>query len=289
MLRAGLADEVRRPNGGRGAGGPSVWSVSITLPPAPPDALGVRLPISARLSSGAPAGPAVWGGSLPALPRALADAVAGTWGAVITVDAGGADPLALPGFGAAFAQARADQVVRAFSRRTNLVLAGATTAVVGAGPISDALTAALTRIGSRVVRVSDDPVTRLRAHLAGIGIADVGALPEATRRAHYVVATGEGHEPVDPTGVEAVLIDASLGGTGIVPTDGPVLRPRVRRAGGRGATLVDAPPPFPDDLDAGDGLAWRLADLVVALALLVAANGGDLAAADALLAREVIA
>jgi len=63
----------------------------------------------------------------------------------------------------------------------------------------------------------------------------------------------------------------------------------VRRAGGRGATLVDAPPPFPDDLDAGDGLAWRLADLVVALALLVAANGGDLAAADALLAREVIA
>ncbi|RKT33242.1 S-adenosyl-L-homocysteine hydrolase [Microbacterium sp. AG1240] len=225
---------------------------------------------------------------MPPLPRVLADAVAETWGATISVEADGADPLALPGFGAAFAQARADQVVRAFSRRTNLVLAGATTAVVGAGPIADALAAALTRIGSRVVRVSDDPVTRLRAHLAGIAFADVGALPETTRHAHYVVATGDGHDPIDPHRTEAVLIDASLGGTGLAPAGGPVRRPHVRRVGGA-STVVDAPPPLPDDLNTIDALAWRLADLLVALGLLVAANGGDLTAADARLAHEVIA
>ena len=209
----------------------------------------------------------------------------------MTLDAKAPDPLCLPAFAALYAQARADQVIRAFSRRTNLVLAGTTTAVVGDGPVADALTTALTRIGSRVVRVAADPVVRLRARLAGL---ETTAQLSTTAGAHYIIATGESHPPLDPAldtaldtaAFAAVLADASPSGTALRSATGTPVRPHVDRAG-ETARVVSIPSPFPADLDEPPGLAWRIADLYLALSRLVA-DGGDPRAADLLIAEAVL-
>jgi hypothetical protein len=226
---------------------------------------------------------------LPALPHPLLDAVAGAWGLSISHDAAAPDPLALPAFGAVFAQARADQTVRAFSRRTNLVLSGSTTAIVGDGPLSDALASTLTRIGARVLRIAPDPVVRLRAHLAGLEAVDPAGLPYAAANAHYLLATGESHPPLSPADFAGVLADASVAATGLAPLESEPVRAHVSRVPEGEARVVDVPPPFPTQAESADGLAWRLADLVVALTLLTAGADGDPTAADTRLAEELVA
>jgi hypothetical protein len=269
--------------------------VSIPVPSASADARDLRrLPVSTRLGadSNARARSVSWAGSLPSLLEPLRAALSEAWGLSIVHASAAPDPLALPAFAAAFAQARADQVLRAFSRRTNLVLSGSTTAVVGDGPLADALTAALTRIGARVVRVAADPVAGLRAHLAGLEAVDLAGLTHAAATAHYVLATGESHPPLSPADFTGVLADASVSATGLLPAGSDPVRAHVGRAAGSDARVVDVPPPFPPyaaDDGTADGLAWRLADLVVALSLLWAETDGDTTAADIRLAQELLA
>jgi len=229
-----------------------------------------------------------WGGSLPRLPDSLDDRVSAAWGLTIVHDNAAAAPLSLPAFAALFAQSRADQVLRAFSGRTNLVLSGSTTVVVGAGILADALTTTLTRIGSRVVRVVDNPVERLRAHIAGLETASLDEVTAVTARAHYLLTTGESHTPIDPRGLGAVVADASVGAAALRAIGGASVRRHVRRADEGDTRIVEMPAVFPDHDEASGDLSWRLADLLIALSL-SAAETGDLAAADECLAREAIA
>lgn len=232
-----------------------------------------RLPWAARLA----ARESVvirWAPTLPPLTDAAADAVAHAHGIRLAQAPDAPDPWDVRSFAGLFAQARADQVLRALSSRTNLVLSGTTTRVVGDGPIADALAAALTRIGSRVIRASADPRTRLRAELAGLGT-------DPAAHAHQTIATGEGHGPVDPGTVTGLLVDAApRPGTGFAAGAGEPARPGVVRAGEREAWIVDVPPPFADDPDPSQR---RMLDALVTLSLLSGAGDLDRAFAEAVL------
>lgn len=221
-----------------------------------------------------------------ALPEQVADAARAAFGVTITAADSAPDPRELPAFAAIFAHARAEQIVRALARRTNLVLPAASALVIGDGPVADRLAATLTIGGSRVIRGIADPVARLRAHLAGARTVD-----EPWPVADLVLTTGEGHSPVDPASVTGVLIDASVDANGLVPSAGDTVRPFVTRVG-EGTWVVEAPGVF-ETL----GQSSLLADALVALSILTARaeNGGrfdelsDPALADAHLARLVLA
>ncbi len=225
---------------------------------------------------------ALW--DFPALPPQIGTAVERTWRLRIENDPGASSPLALPGFAAAFAPARSTQLLRALAHRTNLVLPGARILVVGDGPLADALSTTLSRMGSRIVRAVNDPVTRLRAALAGAethsSIADVRIDVDE------VIATGEGHPPLDPRSAHGVLLDASPDGRALLTVPGSPVRPHVRRVDGGATHIVDAPAVFPPLLDEATALDRHLVDLFVALSLL---RRADPTAADTELARLVLA
>lgn len=209
-----------------------------------------------------------------------------------------ATAAALPAFAALLASARTQQVLAGVSRRTNLTLAGSTAVVVGDGPLAAALRRALHRIGTHVVAAAG-PRTRVAAVQDGLRTldpADLADLAAATGellgggRGHLLV-TGEGHAPLDPTRLTGVLGDASLRATGFRrATRGTPVRPGVVRLGS--SWVVDLPTPLPDTLEGADALSWRVADVVVALLLLVAGTdaGPDaLEEADVTLARLALA
>lgn len=222
---------------------------------------GLRLAAAAAAAYPAPDRSAV-GWRFPALPAAPAEAARAAWGITITAEDAGVDPRGGAGFSALLAHARSEQIVRALARRTNLVLPAATAVVVGDGPIAETIAGTLSSGGTRVVRAADDPLARLRAHLGGLRVASSAPWPSSD----LVIATGEGHAPVDPAPLGAVTIDASLDSTGLTATSGETVRPSVRRVGTHG-WVVAAPGPF----DAGDNTSDRpnrLADLLIALSIL---------------------
>ncbi|MGN7967001.1 hypothetical protein ACTJKK_13075 [Microbacterium sp. 22179] len=194
-----------------------------------------------------------------ALPEQVADAARAAFGVDVVSDAAAPDPRDLPAFAAIFAHARAEQIVRALARRTNLVLPAASALVIGDGPLADRLAATLTVGGTRVIRGIADPVARLRAHLAGARTVD-----EPWPVADLVLTTGEGHAAVDPASVTGVLIDASVDANGLVSSAGDTVRPFVTRVG-EGTWVVEAPGVF-ETL----GQSSILADALVALSILTA-------------------
>ncbi|MFJ4253778.1 hypothetical protein [Microbacterium sp. NPDC090003] len=228
----------------------------------------------------------------PALPDGVEDAARAAFGVTITVADSAPDPRELPAFTAIFAHARAEQIVRALARRTNLVLPAASALVIGDGPVADRLAATLTVGGTRVIRGIADPVVRLRAHLVGAPTVD-----EPWPAADLVLTTGEGHAAVDPASVRGVLIDASVDVNGLVPSAGDTVRPFVTRVGD-GTWVAEAPGVF-ETL----GQPSPLADALVALSILTARapasaareergrfdRFGDPVVADAHLARLVLA
>lgn len=223
----------------------------------------------------------------PEVPDDVADAARAAFGVDVVTDAVAPDPRDLPAFAAIVAHARAEQIVRALARRTNLVLPAASALVIGDGPIADRLAATLDIGGTRVVREIADPVARLRAHLAGARL-----VTQRWPAVDLVLTTGEGHAPVDPASVTGVLIDASVDAIGLTPSSGDVVRPFVARVGDA-TWVVEAPGVF-ETL----GQPSPAADALVALSILTAhgdrvpepVEGRHPAAlADAHLARLVIA
>ncbi|MFF7291214.1 hypothetical protein ACFY9N_01640 [Microbacterium sp. NPDC008134] len=237
-------------------------------------------PLAAAAASAFPASipesgdsPAAVSWRFPALPDAVADAARTAFGVDVVSNAEAADPRDLPAFAAIFAQARAEQIVRALARRTNLVLPAASALVIGDGAVADRLAATLGGGGSRVLRGIADPVARLRAHLAGARLVD-----SPWPAADLVLTTGEGHAPVDPASVTGVLIDAASSSTGrsnrlnvgfpaVEAAKQAIRKPVVVREYvtqvGEGTWVVEAPGVF-ETL----GQPSRVADALIALSIL---------------------
>jgi hypothetical protein len=243
-----------------------------------------RLDLTARAASQHPVAESSisWGGALPPLPPSARDAVRRASGLTLDVDAAAPDPLARPAFSALYARTRAEQVVLAFSSRTNLVLAGTSIAVVGDGPLADELSATLTRIGARVVRFSDSPLVRLRAHLAGLAAHRLSEIDRAAGL-HYLLATGE-HAPLTPP-AGPVRVDAAPSGSSFLDAApaAAALRAGVERDPA-GVRTVAVPAVFPADAG-GSALDARILDALGALSVLRAAGVDD---GDAALAELVL-
>jgi hypothetical protein len=247
-------------------------------------AVAARLPLTlaAARATDAPAGTA-WRG--PSLNEAVADAVGAATGVRPAIDAHGPDPFLHPAFVAVYARARVDQVVRALSARTNLVLSGSSAIVMGDGPVAEELTATATRIGMRVERAIDNPVGALRARLSGLATLRTADVPESSRRTHYVFATGEATAPLAASELHGIVVDASVDGRAVAldAAGHPVARPTV--VGDADALVVAMPAPLPAHPDEGDSAAWRILDALTALGILTSAGSDD---ADAALARLIL-
>ena len=249
----------------------------IAVPSRAADAPPAGFPLAAAAASAHPSsGRHEVGWCFPALPAVAADTASTVWGVTVVVDETAPDPRDGQAFSALLAHARSEQVVRALAERTNLVLPAATALVVGDGQIADQIAASLSAGGSRIIRVIDSPVARLRAHLAGTRTSSASA---ALPAADLLIATGEGHAPVDPAARSGVAIDASLDGTGLIPASGDTVRRFVQRLAPR-SWLVASPESF----TAADGTPGRIADLLVALSILRAQT----ADADGALAELVL-
>ncbi|MGB4776883.1 hypothetical protein [Microbacterium sp.] len=238
----------------------------------------------------------VWAADVPHLPEGIATAVEERWH--VRIGHGPDGSRGLPTFAEVFAHTRAEQVLRAFAQRTNLVLSGVRTTVVGAGPLASALVAMLTRVGSRVTLATDDDAAAVRFALHGHDVVPVDAVAGIAAETTFVTGEGDGVVADDLTGV---LADAgtSPGSLVVAPGEGIESRAFVGRPDLRSRRwIVELPPPFGEDFTASSGTAtrpgnaveWYLADLVVAASLATvraAAVGADAAAADALFAKAV--
>lgn len=223
----------------------------------------------------------------PALPLSVAREVEATWGVSIVRVEDGITPFVFSSFASLLADARAEQVVRALSRNTNLVLAGSRVLVVGDGPIAATLARTFDRIGAHVTVAAWDPRARLRAHLVGLDTIEPNRLAE--RRRDFVILTGEGHLPLRAVTLGGVLADASVTGLGLLaPARTSSVRRNVRAAGSNGSLLVSVPPVLPANLAAASDVEWRVADVLVALAILLA-DGPRSGSIDADLARLALA
>ena len=218
----------------------------------------------------------------PPLPTPIADAVAAAWGVRVVSDPAASDPRSHPAFGVLFAHARSEQVVSALASRTNLVLPAASALIVGDGLLAETIARTLVVGGTRVVRAIDDPIARLRAHLEGVRLAPATADAESLPSTDLVIATGEGHAPLDAAVLAGVSIDASVGATPALrrPTAGTEVRASVHRLGER-SWIVDAPDVY--ETARGAIGPTRTADLLVALSVLRARTDEP----DALLAELV--
>ncbi|MFT4050705.1 MAG: hypothetical protein QM677_00470 [Microbacterium sp.] len=239
--------------------------------------------IAADASATTIASAIAWGADVPALPAAIQETARNTWGLEIVTDASASLP-AHPALAAAYAHARAEQVVRALSARTNLVLPGARVVVVGAGPVGSAIAAVLGHLGSRVTVATDDDTAAVRLQLSGARVVR----PREVEAADLLIATGEGHAPLDATELTGVLADAATTpGALVVPAGAlPEARAHVRTLGDR-TWIVDLPRPIgKEGAESGEGaeaataLEAHIADLVVAASLARArcadrANLGD--------------
>jgi hypothetical protein len=233
----------------------------IAVPSRAADAPPAGFPLAAAAASAHPSTePQVIGWRFPALPAVVADAASAAWEVTVVAEDTGPDPRDGQAFSALLSHARSEQVVRALAKRTNLVLPAATALVVGDGPIAEMIATSLAAGGTRIVRVIDAPAARLRAHLAGIRTVSAS---DPLTAADLLIATGEGHVPVDPAAQPGVAIDASLDATGLIPAAGETVRPSVQRLAPR-SWLVASPEPF----TAADGTPGRIADLLVALSIL---------------------
>ena len=249
----------------RAAFAPYVRAVSSSSRPpvAPPSD---ALPVTRRLlgaRAGAPTS-LTYGGALPALPPEWRAGLARELGVDVVHEERAFDPLASRAFGALYSRLRAEQVARALSARTNLTLAGSTVRVVGDGPLAGALTALLRRLGTGVVRATDDPVERLEATLDGLRVEGVGA-PAAS--VHVTLLTGVGHDAA--AAIDGVVADASP--RPVDAADAPSPRPYVRSTAK--GSLVEMPSPLPTDAEAPSSTQLRLLDAL--LAALIVDGGPD--------------
>jgi len=250
-------------------GRPILALMSTASDRARPDAGLGRLALARRAAAlGGTRDAVVLTSRVPALPPAVAAAVAEEWGLAIGRGASGFDAFAVPSFRLLAARPRAQQVLRAVSRRTNLVLPGSRAVVAGEGALATTLARTLSTLGAHAILAAAPRGARLRAHLDGLETADAEDVPGIA--ADYVLLTGEGQPPADPARLRGVVADASYDGSGLAAAAfREPARPGVRRLAGGPALVVDIPAPLPADLPDADGLAWGLVDLVVATALLV--------------------
>ncbi|GAB3595729.1 hypothetical protein [Microbacterium tumbae] len=216
------------------------------------------------------------GWRFPALPPEAAAFAEAEADLRVVEDAEAAEPQRTRAFGALFAHARSEQIVRALAGRTNLVLPAASALVVGDGPLAAVIAGALARGGARATRAVADPVARLAAHLDGVRTTSAAVLPASD----LLVVTGEGHAPADATARRGVAIDASPSGDALLATPGEEVRPSVRTAA-EGSWVVEAPGVF----SAGSPLSAHIADLLLAFSILTVRTD----AADALLAELALA
>lgn len=201
----------------------------------------------------------------------MTKAVSEAWGVTIEARSDAIDPQSFAAFAALFAHARSEQIIRALSHRTNLVLPGARVLIVGGGPIAETISTTLSRVGSRITRASDDPITLLRAKLLGCAVRSLYD-QSADLRADHVIATGEEHPPLEAATAHGILIDASPDGTGFLAAASTAVdtlaRPHVHRVAGSESLRVAAPAVFPTELGAATPLELHLIDLLVALSIL---------------------
>ncbi|NUS92710.1 MAG: hypothetical protein HOQ36_09900 [Nocardia sp.] len=173
------------------------------------------------------------------------------------------------------ARARAELVLRALARETNLLLPSTRFLLLGTGPVADALAGSLTRLGARLEIVAHDPAGLADfAHRYGVPVAATSERVPA--EIDVVIATGRDHPPFTPDAVAAaarplVVIDAAPPDhPGIVLPAGEsrgTVRNLTEFAGPR-AVFV-APPPPPDALDRAT------ADLRAVYAVLLVTVGPD--------------
>jgi hypothetical protein len=205
----------------------------------------------------------------PILPDAVAAGVRDEWNVDIRHQPDGIDAGTLRAFTATLAQARCEQIVRALSRDTNLVLPGASVLVIGGGPLAATFIRVLDRLGSRVTVGASDPAARLQSQL--LGLATVYPAAVKGWNSDFIIFTGEDHARVRPDDFNGTLVDASMDG-GVLgnPRAFKVTTTRLR-AVGNNSWILDAPSPVPSDLTPAGELEWHIVDLIVALALLFAA------------------
>lgn len=119
-----------------------------------------------------------------------------------TVSVGRHDLAESPVLAAFEARAWAGLVLSSFARETNLLLPSTEFLVVGIGRMADALTAALTRFGSRVRLTADEPV-----ELWDIAVRHSAPSQRINEKVFItgdidvVLATGLGHPPLTPDAV----------------------------------------------------------------------------------------
>lgn len=247
-----------------------------------PDSL-TALPLSraaaARVGADPGADPRTVAWDFPELPAEAKASAEDAWGVRVVQDPAASRPQRFPAFGTLFAHARVEQVLRALAAGTNLVLPGARVRVIGDGTLAETAAHALARGGSRVVRVTSDATSTLRARLAGHATARLDALGDPLG-SDLAVVTGEGHPPIVPP--QGVAIDASPDATGL-RHDGE--GGRDTRAGvrsHRSGWVVAAPAVFTGTATARER---HVIDLLVALSLLAAHTE----APDAVLAELAVA
>lgn len=242
------------------------------------------LPVSSRIAPqhvrSAGGGPVriEWGPDVPPLPAGLAEGVETTWGVRVST-IGGAESLPhRPAFAAAYAHARAEQVLRALSAATNLTFAGARAVVAGAGPVAAAVAGTLTQMGCRVVVATGDDVAAVRFGVAGHEVVLPAAVADLA--VDWVLVTGEG-DRLDAARLSGVIADAGTvpGHLVLPPGRGEPTRAGVRRIGPHRWVVT-----LPEPLSGDTALDAHIADLVVAASLAEAVAG---AGGDATLAREL--
>jgi hypothetical protein len=282
----------------------SVASVTATSPRDLPTDAGAtsRYPLAAaafsalqRSATAVPEAPdAVAAWRFPTLPASVIEAASAAFGVTIVADEAAEDPRDSPAFAALFAHARAEQIVRALARRTNLVLPAARALVIGDGPVAEVIASILGRGGSRVVRGITDPVVRLRAHLSGERTA-TAPWPAAD----IVITTGETTHPLSKSATGSspaleITIHAprTAGGTAAATARGPAggtaedsARPFVTKTGVGSWTVA-----IPNVFEIGDGASDRIADALIALSILrIRTTDARTTDADARLAELVLA
>jgi hypothetical protein len=249
-----------------------------------PTSIAHRMPWTAAAGAAVVPATVAWSDA-PALPPAVAAAIAGTWGVRIVTDAAAPAALDHPSPAAVVAAARAEQVTRALSHRTNLVLPGSRAIVTGHGSLADALADVFRRAGARVIRATDDAAATLGARLRGV---ETRTLEPATWPEVDTVVIAGPHPALEATRLSGVVIDATLGGVGLAPAAGSAARPGVTEAA-EATWVVEAPPPFAPDPDAASALEWRIADAFTAVSLLAAESETGTTAIDTRFAGLVIA
>ncbi|MGW1738296.1 hypothetical protein ACWCPQ_05745 [Nocardia sp. NPDC001965] len=223
----------------------------------------------------------------PSVGAATAESVAALWSAVARSETAlppdtGTGPVidqetfaASPVVAGFEARARAELVLRALARETNLLLPSTRFLLLGTGPVADPLASSLTRLGARLEIAAHDPAGLVDlAHRYGVPVRSTATPERVPADFDVVITTGHDHPPFTPDAVAAaarplVVIDAA-------PPDHPgVVLPAGESRGtvrnltefGGPRAVFAVPPPPPDALDRAT------ADLRAVYAVLLATVG----------------